>query len=191
MRTAEYSYCFRIRLCKFAYCPSKMFLSIYHTWIILCMGSANKRRRYYVALSLIGVDHTRNDPWLTYGNAMNMGLFYQKGIKLCSSWQNGFHLEASLPVVEMCRFELDRISNKIPLVARIFQLAWNSGDNNTSRPIVGKDLIAIPVTSYERYDKSARRQPDQHIFPISKQISKLRISGPLVIKTPLAGWLHS
>ena len=34
-----------------------------HTGVILCMCSANKRRRYKVTSSLIGWAHTRNDPW--------------------------------------------------------------------------------------------------------------------------------
>ena len=31
--------------------------------IILCLGSANERRRYAVMPSLIGWSHTQNDPW--------------------------------------------------------------------------------------------------------------------------------
>ena len=32
--------------------------------IIMCMDSANERRRYYVTPSLIGRAHTQNDPWM-------------------------------------------------------------------------------------------------------------------------------
>ena len=32
--------------------------------IILCMGSANERRRYNVTSSLIGWVHSQNDPWV-------------------------------------------------------------------------------------------------------------------------------
>ena len=34
-------------------------------WIILCMGSANERRRYTVTQVLIGQAQTQNDPWIT------------------------------------------------------------------------------------------------------------------------------
>ena len=34
------------------------------TAIILGMGSANERWRYFVAPSLIGGAHTQNDPWM-------------------------------------------------------------------------------------------------------------------------------
>ena len=34
-----------------------------NAWIILGMGSASERRRYYVTPSLIGRAHTQNDPF--------------------------------------------------------------------------------------------------------------------------------
>ena len=34
--------------------------------IILCMGSANERRRYIVTSSLIGWTHIQNDPWILF-----------------------------------------------------------------------------------------------------------------------------
>ena len=42
--------------------PLMLLLHLF-AWVILCMGSANGRRRYIVTSSLIGWTHTRNDPW--------------------------------------------------------------------------------------------------------------------------------
>ena len=38
--------------------------SIMYSWIILCMGPANKSQRYNVTSALIGWAHTQNDPWV-------------------------------------------------------------------------------------------------------------------------------
>ena len=46
--------------CKWPY------VSIRGAGIILSMGSANERRRYYVTTSLTGWTHTQNDPWGDY-----------------------------------------------------------------------------------------------------------------------------
>ena len=43
--------------------PSDQFQFEMDTGIILCMGSANERRRYYVTPSLTGRAHTQNDSW--------------------------------------------------------------------------------------------------------------------------------
>ena len=53
--------------------------------IILSMGSANERRRYYVTPSLIGWTHTQNDP------CIQMRLYWNVFVSTCLFIWNNFH----------------------------------------------------------------------------------------------------
>ena len=55
--------------------------------IILSMGSANERRRYYVTPSLIGWTHTQNDPCIQ----LQMRLYWNVFVSTCLFIWNNFH----------------------------------------------------------------------------------------------------